>query len=1444
YEKEEKWARLPALYELCLAAESDADAKSAVLEKLIQLTGARLVDRARALTYARAAFELAPEKPETLAQLEDASRAARDFGPFVEAVNAQLSALTGSADDDAASEIDNKLDPKRRRRGRRRNKRKDDDARDPALTDGQSAAIRRLEMKLAQVYDEHLSQTDQAVTLLKGVLTRDPSDTEAAGILERLLRREGKRDELRELLELKLGQLSDREARIALLTDWANLEQTEFEARDRAADLYRRILEIEPGRLSAVRALPQLLLSLQKPDEAAEAIEAQRLYVRGAARAELEVQLAELYLEDLNQPEAALEAAARTFEFAPGDGRAMAVLRRLIDVTETRRRAAEVLAESYAKSNDPRREAEALEAALPAVSDAHERRELLIRLARVHETKLESFGAAFDMLLKALREFPEDLTLWDRAEKLAASSGRVTELAHALRDVLRGQLPEEVETELCDRAARLHEDTLGDAMGAAPYLERLLARNAANQDAFARLKQILTSAERWGELEDLYNRTTQFIEDAPTRVDLLTEVALVCEEIIEDDEKAIGYYERILEIAPTHEASLRALDRLYQRAGKFGAWAKLMEARLADMNGDEALDTELRLARVELDRLHEPGRAIEHVEHVLGERRSDYTARELAERILEIGSFRVRAARALEPVYEARDEVRELVHVLEVRWAAEEQAGAGADGPEERRELLRRIATLKDERLRDDVGALEAYARYVPQDPLDAAARDRFVEIGLRRGEFARVAAVLEQTAEAALALEQRGEVLMLAAGVYHEQLADLPHAESIYRRVLELDPSNAELTLPPARALERLYQASGQHAQLAEILKVEIGLEDPGDARTALLGRLGELAEKQLRDPQAAIEAFQRRLEELPEDPAALEALDRLYESTENYRELVGILERRRDGRVGPAERQSLMRRQAEVLANRLGEPSGAIEVWRAYRTEFGDSDEALTALEGLYRSQSQWEDLADTYEAHLEHTRDSAAKLRMLIALGDLRREELRLPHAALEAYREALDLDFAYRPARLALERLLESDDALTQREAAEVLEPVFQADGDHQRLLKVIEIQAENVEDPLKKLALLQKAADLSEHVLSNPERTFTYVTRAVREGAGHAELGNWLERLERVADQTSRRGEQVALLREIVVNIFEGQLQYDVTLRIAELSRDHLGDRALAREYFEKALELRLDAQAPMRALETIYEEAGDLSSLLGILERRAEVTADESERRELLLRHAELLRDRIGDPAQATQAFERIMDLDPPDPRAAAALEGLYADAGRWEELIELYQRQLDATSSAPVELRVKIARVAARQLADLPRAFEALEAALTSDRQNRPAVAELEHLMDHAERAEHRAHAASLLEQIYLSSGNFDRVMATLATRLESSQDPEERRQLLTRLAKLHEEQKEDYAAALATVAKLLDEDVTDQETVRELERLARVADSGAELAKIYAAALDKVRV
>ena len=132
--------------------------------------------------------------------------------------------------------------------------------------------------------------------------------------------------------------------------------------------------------------------------------------------------------------------------------------------------------ERYAKTGDARHEAAVLALLIDEAKDVALRTELGERLATVYESKFGSHSSALDVMLRAVREAPSELRLWERAESLAVSAGRPTDLADAYREVLRGKVEEEVEVELSERASRLHEDRLGDPMGATPYLERVLAQ--------------------------------------------------------------------------------------------------------------------------------------------------------------------------------------------------------------------------------------------------------------------------------------------------------------------------------------------------------------------------------------------------------------------------------------------------------------------------------------------------------------------------------------------------------------------------------------------------------------------------------------------------------------------------------------------------------------------------------------------------------------------------------------------------------------------------------------------------------------------------------------------------------------------------------------------------------------------------------------------------------
>ena len=157
---------------------------------------------------------------------------------------------------------------------------------------------------------------------------------------------------------------------------------------------------------------------------------------------------------------------------------------------------------------------------------------------------------------------------------------------------------------------------------------------------------------------------------------------------------------------------------------------------------------------------------------------------------------------------------------------------------------------------------------------------------------------------------------------------------------------------------------------------------------------------------------------------------------------------------------------------------------------------------------------------------------------------------------------------------------------------------------------------------------------------------------MRTAVGHTDLEPGFKHLERLASATNKQAEYVKLLCEVVPEIFDGEVQLAVTLKIADLARHQLADRELAREYYKKALEQRADDKKALGALESLYEETGDAQNLLEILERRVEVAEGDEERKQLYESVKETY-DRQTDPRYGAARLWIDAIIDPLDTRDA-----------------------------------------------------------------------------------------------------------------------------------------------------------------------------------------------
>ena len=115
---------------------------------------------------------------------------------------------------------------------------------------------------------------------------------------------------------------------------------------------------------------------------------------------------------------------------------------------------------------------------------------------------------------------------------------------------------------------------------------------------------------------------------------------------------------------------------------------------------------------------------------------------------------------------------------------------------------------------------------------------------------------------------------------------------------------------------------------------------------------------------------------------PAALQALERLYDEMEAHQELADILLRRAAIEPDAQSRRTLLARAGLLFENSLEEADRAVDVWREVLALFDDDSDAMDALERLFLSLERWRDLIDILYRRADLALDGQAVMAALDA------------------------------------------------------------------------------------------------------------------------------------------------------------------------------------------------------------------------------------------------------------------------------------------------------------------------------------------------------------------------------------------------------------------------------------------------------------------------------
>ena len=453
-----------------------------------------------------------------------------------------------------------------------------------------------------------LSQDEtRAIDLLREVLEENPAQAEAANLLAGVFERQGRLDDLAELLRKQLDTAKDREdARTVAdlsMKLGALLERRGDEHG--ALDVYHQTLDWDPQSRDALRAVLRLSVQLDNSVDLGDALEKLLDVEEGAEAAQLAMRLAELKSAHGDTPgaERSLEAG---FAKCPADEQLLALLAEryaargafvqlarahvarskalpaLPDRVESLCRAADVLRE---KAHDPAGAADVLELALAL--DARER-DVLLALIDACEAlgKPERAIAAVGVALAASPDDPwlyrsraslqeaagrYDLAVMDLALAIDKSGGGYASeyalaLERAIERAAQGRaLPEDLaERELRIRLAE-HSARIGDLDRARAQLSDLLRKDGKDKGALRALAALEDSAAHWDAASAVYRRLIS-LEEGDALASAALRLANACERADRLGD-ARGGLERALRAAPSNTAVRERLRQLYEATG-------------------------------------------------------------------------------------------------------------------------------------------------------------------------------------------------------------------------------------------------------------------------------------------------------------------------------------------------------------------------------------------------------------------------------------------------------------------------------------------------------------------------------------------------------------------------------------------------------------------------------------------------------------------------------------------------------------------------------------------------------------------------------------------------------------------------------------------------------------------------------------------------------------
>ena len=736
---------------------------------------------------------------------------------------------------------------------------------------------------------------------------------------------------------------------------------------------------------------------------------------------------------------------------------------------------------------------------------------------------------------------------------------------------------------------------------------------------------------------------------------LLFRAARIYESTLKDKAKAESVYASLLELDPDDDITFTALEEIRKHLGKH-----------------EEL-VEMLLGRSETSTSHsERARALNEIGH-LYQRDLDDKEQAAFAFAKALGQDTQNDAYAIDLERAAGSDMKLWAEALQELSTASTNTEMP---PEAKIALFTRLGRWYSEKVaRPDLG-LPCFQAVLSVDPAHDGALEGTAQVYRRAQQWQELGQVLVARADRAPTPAQARDLRAEAADILETKLNEAAHARDLFEQIFAEDPGHQKAT----DALARIYQRAEDHAGFAKILERRSEALR-GEAKIETICKLAELYEDQLNNLPEATRRYEAALELDPLALTALRGLDRIYNRTGKYKELLHNLERQVSISATPRQKIKLFERIAGIHDEEFLDHKKAAEAYEAILQIDGAHEGSLTALVRHYRALDRWEDCVSLYEKNLRIATEDKRRIELHLAMGRVLVDQVGSPERARHAFEKVLELD---------------PDHA----GALESLASVRAATGDAMAALSAIESLAARATSPESKADLWIRAAKMLEE-------------KGDRDGA--------IERYKKALDAQKNNLAAAASLRAAYLhrgdatsaveligrenesaegNLAKARLYGDM----AELLREKLKDNDRAKEAATKAVDLDPTSILGLMITGDIAFEAGrfiEASKSYESIVNRIDVLP-KPRGILVLMQYVDAL-SKSGGAEKAAGAAKTLLTLAPDDPGAIRRAAKANLDTGKakesaalYQDLVERFSDQLETDEKAETMLRFGEARLKA----------------------------------------------------------------------------------------------------------------------------------------------------